>query len=259
MAWEGTANQPAKPNAAHQSQNTSQQHVEEGTGWHWLTHDAAGFFTLWLVVVGLGQAGVSIWQLLLIRGQLGLMREGLADAKEAADAAKELADVAGKAVALAELTAKRQLRAHIFIDDIIIDFKNFSYDPNIRIIVKNFGETPGRNIRNTFDVRPIFAAFSKDEQQFGLTTCIPGQLADLAPAQGVVSQTTYPLSMLNCIRPNLLKKSMFLYVFGVVHYTDIFEDLQSTHYRYRLLVDSTGIPKGKAHLIMEGHAGNRAT
>ena len=231
LAWEGTANQPAKPNAAHQSQNTSQQHVEEGTGWHWLTHDAAGFFTLWLVVVGLGQAGVFIWQLLLIRGQLGLMREGLADAKEAADAAKELADVAGKAVALAELTAKRQLRAHIFIDDIIIDFKNFSYDPNIRIIVKNFGETPGKNIRNTFDVRPIFAAFSKDEQQFDLTTCIPGQLADLAPA----------------------------HVFGVVHYTDIFEDLQSTHYRYRLLVDSTGIPKGKAHLIMEGHAGNRAT
>src|SRR5262249_41825656 len=53
----------------------------------WIAHDAAGFFTLWLVVVGVGQAGLFVWQLILIKRSLG-------DAKKAADAAAEGAGAA---------------------------------------------------------------------------------------------------------------------------------------------------------------------
>src|SRR5262245_35785334 len=53
----------------------------------WLTHDAAGFFTLLLVVVGVGQAGLFVWQLILIK-------RSLRDAKKAADAAAEGAEAA---------------------------------------------------------------------------------------------------------------------------------------------------------------------
>jgi hypothetical protein len=53
----------------------------------WITHDAAGFFSLGLVLVGIGQAALFVWQLILIKRSLG-------DAKKAADAAAEGAEAA---------------------------------------------------------------------------------------------------------------------------------------------------------------------
>ena len=41
----------------------------------WLTHDAAGFFTFFLFLVGVGQAGLFVWQLRLIRKSLGPAEE----------------------------------------------------------------------------------------------------------------------------------------------------------------------------------------
>jgi hypothetical protein len=53
----------------------------------WLTHDAAGFFALWLVIIG----GI---QLAMFWRQLRLIRESLVDAKQAADAATQGAKAA---------------------------------------------------------------------------------------------------------------------------------------------------------------------
>jgi hypothetical protein len=39
--------------------------------WRWLTHDASGFFSLWLVLVGIGQAALFYVQLRLMRKTLG--------------------------------------------------------------------------------------------------------------------------------------------------------------------------------------------
>ena len=39
--------------------------------WTWLTHDASGFFSLWLVLVGIGQAALFLVQLRLMRRTLG--------------------------------------------------------------------------------------------------------------------------------------------------------------------------------------------
>lgn len=49
----------------------------ESTTWYWLTHDEAGFFTFWLVVVALGQAGLFFWQLKLIGAGLTDLRRRL--------------------------------------------------------------------------------------------------------------------------------------------------------------------------------------
>src|SRR5690349_16607642 len=60
---------------------TLQLFPTSGSEEHWLTKDAAGFFTFLLVVVGLAQVSLFLWQLWLIR-------ETLEDTKIAADAAK---------------------------------------------------------------------------------------------------------------------------------------------------------------------------
>jgi hypothetical protein len=55
--------------------------------WDWLTHDAVGFFTLGLVIVGSVQVGLFFWQLLLIKATLG-----------PAEAAAKAADLNAQAV-----------------------------------------------------------------------------------------------------------------------------------------------------------------
>ena len=76
---QATANQAAAEKPIHSQ-------PDEGI-WDWITHDAVGFFTLWLVIIAGGQLILFLWQLVLIR-------ESLDDAKIAAEAAKELADAA---------------------------------------------------------------------------------------------------------------------------------------------------------------------
>jgi hypothetical protein len=70
----------------------------------WLFHDAAGLFTLFLVVVGAVQIAVFLKQLRLIRDSLG-------PAKEAAEAAKDSAEAAHRAIDEAEKRDKILQRA----------------------------------------------------------------------------------------------------------------------------------------------------
>jgi hypothetical protein len=136
LAWEGTSNQASKSYTAHKGQSPSGQQVNESSGWYWLTHDATGFFTLGLIIVGLGQAGLFFWQ-------LRLMREGLRDAKAAADAAKASAQLAKSSLDLTRDTSRRQLRAYILVDDVkFVQPSGETGRTYIDVILKNFGQTP---------------------------------------------------------------------------------------------------------------------
>jgi hypothetical protein len=79
-SWQSLRNQPAEARAVHDARPENEAKSKEGGLWTWLTHDAAGFFTLWLVIVGAGQVGLFLWQLRLIAETLG-------PAKAAAEAA----------------------------------------------------------------------------------------------------------------------------------------------------------------------------
>jgi hypothetical protein len=76
--------------------------------WHWLTHDAAGFFTAVLVVVGAVQLVLFIWQLRLIRTSLD-------DAKISADAAADAAKAASRQAHVAEETLAKIERPYLFV------------------------------------------------------------------------------------------------------------------------------------------------
>jgi hypothetical protein len=78
------------------------------TLWQWLIHDAAGFFTAVLVVVGAIQLVLFLWQLRLIRTSLD-------DAKIAADAAADAAKAASRQAHVAEETLAKIERPYIFV------------------------------------------------------------------------------------------------------------------------------------------------
>jgi hypothetical protein len=152
--FEVAPSQTTNPHLAEKRERTNNsQHIESSLG-DWLTHDEAGFFTLWLVVVGLGQACLFLWQ-------LRLMGEGLADAKKAADAANLSSEIAAKSLDLSRETAERQLRAYVGVQHICLKCPGLSdqnYMPIERrvghvnkdfivVTIKNFGLTPAYDVR----------------------------------------------------------------------------------------------------------------
>jgi hypothetical protein len=100
----------------------------------WLTHDAAGFFTFALVVVG-------GFQLALFWVQLHLIRKSLIDAKTAANAAKEAAEIAKRSFTELE-------RPWLFIEGATVSRREIppeSMIPNNWFIVfrcRNVGRSP---------------------------------------------------------------------------------------------------------------------
>lgn len=80
----------------------------ELTGSTWLTKDAAGFFTFWLVVVGFGQA-------ILFFIQLRYMRKGMDDATRAARAAEDAAKAGMDQAKVAERALTELERPWVFV------------------------------------------------------------------------------------------------------------------------------------------------
>jgi hypothetical protein len=70
-SWQSFRNQPAEARAVHDARPENEAKSKEGGLWTWLTHDAAGFFTLWLVIVGAGQVGLFLWAVTTNRRNVG--------------------------------------------------------------------------------------------------------------------------------------------------------------------------------------------
>jgi hypothetical protein len=74
----------------------------------WMMKDAAGFFTLLLVIVGIGQV-ILFWY------QLKLIRSSLEDAKRAANTATDAANAASRQAYVAEQSLAKIERPYVFI------------------------------------------------------------------------------------------------------------------------------------------------
>jgi hypothetical protein len=85
-SWQSSRHEPAETRADRSSANENSAKPKESGFWNWLTHDAAGFFTLWLVIVGGGQVALFLWQLRLIKRTLGPAEEAARAAKLNAEA-----------------------------------------------------------------------------------------------------------------------------------------------------------------------------
>jgi hypothetical protein len=119
--------------------------------WYWLFHDAGGFFTSVLVIIGVIQIGVFLRQLRLIR-------QSLAPAKEAAEAAKDSAEAAHRAIDEAEKRDKILQRAYLWPG-----FGKHEPAPNGMkwfITVHNTGQTAGiiQTINYAVQAEDVFKA-----------------------------------------------------------------------------------------------------
>jgi hypothetical protein len=130
-----------------ETNNVQQNEFEQESFGHWITHDAAGFFTPWLVFVG----GI---QLALFWIQLGYISDSLINSKEAAKAAKKAANIA-KTSSKAAIAFERpyvrvsgikpSIRGNVFLSRIrndIFQTTNILREPYAMCTIENYGKTP---------------------------------------------------------------------------------------------------------------------
>ncbi|WP_143270206.1 hypothetical protein [Bradyrhizobium sp. Ghvi] len=102
----------------------------------WWLKDATGFLTIFLVLIGFGQALLFLWQLIL-------MRKSLQDAQIAASSAASAASAAQKQIQLA-------YRPFVGVDRTTVSSisqSNNSISVEIRVSFKNVGTFPARGLK----------------------------------------------------------------------------------------------------------------
>ncbi len=133
-------------------------HGQPDKSWHWPTQDATGFFTLLLVIVGVGQL-VLFWR------QLRLIRESLVNAKQAADAAAhgaKAAETNAQALIDAESAKVYVVDLDSNIPQIFRIGKHHTPPPDVEMFdppwiqyrLRNYGKSPAliRNVLHGFSL-----------------------------------------------------------------------------------------------------------
>jgi hypothetical protein len=228
--------QPSNAESGGDSKNQTSQVKSESFG-QWLSRDATGFFTPWLVIIGGVQLGFFLWQLVLIRESLDDAKIAADAAKESADAAKQLAQATTSQAAIArdtlgtmQDTAQREMRAYcvpIYVGLVHQD-ATFRFEPRLQLL--NTGRTPAYDVsyRANADVLPFplpddfdfphpdFPAQSNatlgTAQTFTMAAAIPNRLSDEE------------------IETIKIGVSHRIYIWGTAFYRDAFGADRHTHF-----------------------------
>jgi len=208
--------------------------------------DSKSSTDLWLVgltgglfLVGLAQAGLFWWQLWLIRASLKDAQKAAEAATTGAEAAKEAAEATRASVDKMQEIAERQLRAYVGVETgggVNQDFEKrtfFELDP----ILTNSGQTPAYKLHHiarlailpfplpfafNFPLPPVY-----DEHSLGVIGA-GKQYKIFALAERMYSQEEID-------ELATLEKRLFIY--GIVHYTDVFGWERTTKFCYYVLGD----------------------
>jgi hypothetical protein len=257
MLFEGPKQAPGPAQSISQQEAASEGHKAQNpdaelTGSTWLTKDAAGFFAFSLVLVGLGQA-------LLFFVQLRYMRNGMDDAtiaanaaKESADTAKVQAEVARDTLRTMQETAKQQLRAYIAVRDVRIYYADGEWQPNIQVTYRNYGQTPAHAVGNRINYFFQIAG----PATFNATSENDPHLMYLAPSQEKTTTVLIPQVHWNLFKDAVAKKGIAFFIFGEIHYIDVFGEARWTKYRLQLDPDDDGIKEDGFTFCAGGNEAN---
>jgi hypothetical protein len=222
MLFESSRRHPTEQRAAADTAKENPNHQPERSLWNWVTHDAAGFFTLWLVIVGGGQIGLFYWQLRLIKIAAD-------DAKRAGIAAERAAKATEDSVELSRNTAKRQLRAYVLLDSAKVEPVAAGEKPRAILKIENFGQTPAFQLTHWAAME--YAVFPRTEDPDmsdpdGMPVAYIGGGGQLTKEVPLDYDRELSREEFEAIKSG----SAALYVIGRITYVDVFGDAQSTEY-----------------------------
>jgi hypothetical protein len=202
-------------------------------------------FTIFLVFAAISQIGLFVWQLRLIR-------QSLEDAKKAADAAtvgagaaKQSADATIATLDHLRDTARRQLRAYVFVAQVeIVDVGTDNV--NAAVIIRNRGQTPA------YDV-----TVSTGANAFNVPGNVTFTPTPVGPDSSRFVLGPDGLGRRNISLHSIIGASGALYVWGEILYKDAFGEDQYTRFRHMIGGGTAGWPSD--YLMTVCPEGNEAS
>ena len=142
-------------------------------------------------------------------------------------AAVMAARAAQQSVTIAERTAKQQLRAYVFVDEILVENLEDPTKAFAKIMIKNGGQTPAYEFRHKTG---RFIRLPDDDSDFPVTpTSTSGSVSVMNP-DGITKigvDLEYSSEVIDAIREG----RAILFVFGRITYKDIFGKEQESCFR----------------------------
>ncbi len=151
----------------------------------------------------------------------------------------------------AEKTAERQLRAYVGIDRITATVMKIGQIPEIRIRIKNSGQTPAYSVKHGYAYgfkppdRPDHE-FRADPSANSGTTIAANMKISMTDASPVVGPLTQ--KRIDAIKSGTL----IFYVWGETNYVDVFGNKRTTRYKFVFDAD-TGVREGLMYAALDGH------
>jgi hypothetical protein len=164
-------------------------------------------------------------------------------------------NAAERAVAVAEDTAKRELRAYVHVCEAKITNANSDeWGPTISVGIQNFGQTPAYAVVHKFNYLFQMAGTPNFEKAI----LAKHNSGDIGHGQILFQSTLIPFAKWNRHKPMIIAGNNKFFVFGEITYFDAFEKTitRTTKYRFEIVVDDEGISDGNLAVC---HDGNSAT
>ncbi|WP_338827224.1 hypothetical protein [Bradyrhizobium sp. 27S5] len=224
--------------------------------------EALANYTLWLMVftgvlafatVGLGIATMFLYATgekqfrFAIRSGVRQFR----DMQASIGISRKSANAATASVEHAEKTAQLQLRAYIGVSEVRIYHANGEWQPNIQISYRNYGQTPAHALGSGVN---YFFHF-RGEPSFWPVK-IGQRPLYLAPSQEKTISILIPQFQWEPHKEALAKKSVGFFIFGEIHYIDVFGEDRWTKFRLQLDPDEDGIKEDGFIFCAEGNDAN---
>lgn len=207
------------------------------------------------IVVGIVGFAFVIWNLWYVRKATLAAIAAAEISDKSAEAAIKGAAAAEVAVAVAQDTARRQLRAYIAVEpmggDVVID------EPiNIPIRLKNYGQTPARNCCSASNAMvrklPYSLQAQRDESGPILPTDEAAPKHILQPGDVLVVYCRMDIPLPAVTHDHLKADRAAVFCSGVVYYEDVFGEPHETHFRYEFSGDEC-FKTGRLRMSREGN------
>lgn len=178
--------------------------------------------SVWFLVFTFGATAVAAY--FAYKAAAATHMGAVADQASAATADKTLKEM--------QRTAKRQLRAYIFVDEArVLDLPDHT-KARVKLIFKNAGQTPAYDVMHNM---------GRVTRSVGDTSAFPIRTeSDLTGTKTIInpggafkmeSALNYSATQIAAVRDGAKYE---LFVFGLIRYVDAFEDVQTARYRAKL-------------------------
>jgi hypothetical protein len=231
---------------AEQQNQTEEKHSVRGFI-RYLFPDGIAVFTFFLVLATIILGVVAIVQ-------IGFLERAETIAAQSSKATKEAADATRDAVKLAEDTAKRQLRAYVFVNKAEIRVISANQPLQVLIEIKNAGQTPAYRLRAS--LQAFVTAFPLADFP---ALPPPGRASDLGPHSEVFVGPT-PLAIV--LSPEhwqaFVAGEWAFYAHGTITYADAFGEPRVTDFRFFYRNNGDPIADGAVLALSHDKEGNAA-